>query len=158
MHAEPSPPWDTSASCATHARPDTATPVTATDKTKAAHSQRDATAGHHDFGLIPIRERRPPCAYGERVLVFTDGVDFAGQQYFDIRAEELWETDPDAMTEVAAAASHWMWRPRPQGERTHVVETARLDALHAGLMALDQGDAVRALVALVDGMRQAPTP
>lgn len=92
------------------------------------------------------------------MLVFTDGVDFSGQQHFDIRAEDLWEASPEAMTEVAAAASHWMWRPSPQGERAHVVKASQLDALRAGLMALDQSDAVQALVALVDDMRHTPTP
>jgi hypothetical protein len=50
-----------------------------------------------------------------RVIVYTDGVDFAGEQYFDIKTEELWELDTEAKPEVAAAATHWMPCPAPKG-------------------------------------------
>lgn len=55
----------------------------------------------------------PPPEDYDRVLVYTDGVDFNGDQYFDINTEYLWESDPDMRTEVADAATHWMPLPRP---------------------------------------------
>jgi hypothetical protein len=63
--------------------------------------------------MIPVSVRMPPFKSNERVLVYTAGVDFAGQQYFDINVSALWETDPDIRSRVAQAATHWMPRPRP---------------------------------------------
>lgn len=65
------------------------------------------------MGMIPISVGRPAFENGERVIVHTEGVDFAGQQYFHIKAEDLWEPDPKQMSQVAAAATHWMHAPQP---------------------------------------------
>ena len=65
------------------------------------------------MGMIPVSVGRPAFDKGERVIVYTEGVDFAGQQYFHIKAEDLWEADPQEMSQVAAAATHWMYAPCP---------------------------------------------
>lgn len=65
------------------------------------------------MGMIPISVGLPPFGKGERVIVYTEGVDFAGQQYIDIKADDLWETDPEQMSQVVVAATHWMYLPRP---------------------------------------------
>jgi len=63
--------------------------------------------------LRPLSAGLPLPEDHDRVLVYTEGVDFNGDQYFDINTEDLWEPDPDMRTEVADAATHWMPLPRP---------------------------------------------
>lgn len=57
----------------------------------------------------------PPLDEGVRVLVYTEGVDFAGEQYFDIPADHLHYAasgnELGKASEVAEAASHWKLRP-----------------------------------------------
>ena len=57
----------------------------------------------------------PPFDEGLRVLVYTEGVDFAGEQYFDIPADHLhYAASGDELgqaSEVAEAVSHWKRRP-----------------------------------------------
>lgn len=63
-----------------------------------------------------MNDRLPPIGTGERVLIYTEGADFAGEQFFDIKADDLYPTpdgEQDARTEVAAAATHWMPLPYP---------------------------------------------
>ncbi|MCK4118369.1 hypothetical protein ACI2UK_13870 [Ralstonia nicotianae] len=60
--------------------------------------------------FTPLADRLPLIDAGERVLVFTEGTDFDGAQFFDIRADNLYprlEGD-DPACEVACAATHWM--------------------------------------------------
>ena len=71
-------------------------------------------------GWVSVNDCLPPYDTGERVLVYTEGADFAGEQFFDIKADDLYPTPAatspeggDARTEVAAAATHWMPRPYP---------------------------------------------
>ena len=63
--------------------------------------------------LRPLSAGLPDPGEHVRVLVYTEGVDFAGDQYFDILTEDLWEPDPDMREEIADAATHWMPLPMP---------------------------------------------
>lgn len=62
--------------------------------------------------LKPLSEGLPSPDDHHRVLVFTDGVDFRGEQFFDIKTEDLWEPEQDSRTEIVEAATHWMELPR----------------------------------------------
>lgn len=84
-----------------------------------ASAQQAQPASSGD-GWVSVNDCLPPFDMGERVLVYTEGADFAGEQFFDIKADDLYpkptENSPeggDARTEVAAAATHWMSRPYP---------------------------------------------
>ncbi len=61
-------------------------------------------------GLIPLSVRMPAFDEGLRVLVYTEGVDFNGAQFFDVRADDLY----NPTSEVEANATHWMPRPLPE--------------------------------------------
>lgn len=63
--------------------------------------------------LKPLSAGLPSPDEHHRVIVFTEGVDFNGEQYFDIKTEDLWENEPLSRTEVADAATHWMELPYP---------------------------------------------
>jgi len=63
--------------------------------------------------LLPLSAGLPSPDDHNRILVYTDGVDFAGQQYFDIKADDLWEPAPEDRNEIVEAATHWMPLPRP---------------------------------------------
>ena len=64
---------------------------------------------------VSLAERMPnPDEHG-RVLIYTEGYDFGGEQVFDVKAEALNECryiDPDEQPETCKAASHWMPHPR----------------------------------------------
>jgi hypothetical protein len=52
----------------------------------------------------------------KRVLIYTEGVDFAGQQFFDVGADSLndaFYADFLDMPEECRAATHWMYLPYP---------------------------------------------
>ncbi len=89
---------------------------------KAGPSQPNANVqpAQHANGRVSVSDCRPPYDTGERVLAYTEGTDFAGEQFFDIKADDLYPTPTqnspkgdDARTEVAAAATDWMPRPQP---------------------------------------------
>ncbi len=75
-----------------------------------------------------VEDRLPDPALHARVLIFTDGYDFAGEQYFDVKAESLNEHsfgDPDDQPEPYCKATHWMPLPAasaPQSEQSGLVE------------------------------------
>lgn len=49
-----------------------------------------------------------------RVLIYTEGYDFGGEQVFDVKTETLNEAyyhDPEDQPEVCKAASHWLPHP-----------------------------------------------
>lgn len=69
--------------------------------------------------LRPLSHGLPSPDDYPRVLVYTDGVDFAGEQYFDIKTEDLWELEQP--TEVAEAATHWMPHPGAQAAQQEPV-------------------------------------
>lgn len=84
-----------------------------------ASAQQAQPAGGGD-GWVSVNDCLPPYETDERVLVYTEGADFAGEMFFDIKADDLCPTPTensleggDARTEVAAAATHWMPRPQP---------------------------------------------
>jgi hypothetical protein len=84
--------------------------------------------------FIPVTQELPPFDSDERVLVYTDGVEFAGEQYFDIKASDLYpcatESEPDGdryCSEVAAAATHWCYRPTPRTRRVASVGKAVIE-------------------------------
>ena len=53
---------------------------------------------------VPLKERLPDFD-GGRVVIHTEGVDFAGEQYFHIYSDALHE---EGASEVARAATHWL--------------------------------------------------
>lgn len=71
--------------------------------------------------MIPLAERMPDPEVHSRVLVYTEGTDFNGEQFFDITAESLNEcryADPADQPEVCPYATHWLYlselvRPLP---------------------------------------------
>jgi len=63
---------------------------------------------------IGINVSMPACDEGLRVMVFTGESDFAGERFFDIEADELWQ---DEKTEVAEAVTHWRFHDYPEPTR-----------------------------------------
>lgn len=64
---------------------------------------------------VSLAERMPNPDEHDRVLIYTEGYDFGGEQVFDVKAEALNECryiDPDEQPETCKAASHWMPHPR----------------------------------------------
>ena len=63
---------------------------------------------------IKLTDRMPnPDEHG-RVLIYTEGHDFNGEQVFDVQAETLTEcfyADPEDQPEECKVASHWMPHP-----------------------------------------------
>jgi len=66
---------------------------------------------------ISVKNRLPPHDDRQRILIYTEGYDFNGEQFFDITADDLHDI-PARQSEVAARASHWMPRPFPVSEKT----------------------------------------
>lgn len=63
---------------------------------------------------IALAERMPNPEEHDRVLIYTQGRDFAGEQVFDVKAETLNECmyeDPEDQPEVCRCATHWSERP-----------------------------------------------
>lgn len=61
--------------------------------------------------LIPLTERMPDPDKHPRVVVYTEGTDFAGEQFFDVQAESLNENyyaDPADQPEICRYATHWI--------------------------------------------------
>ena len=60
-----------------------------------------------------LTDRMPNPDEHDRVLIYTEGYDFAGEQFFDVKAETLNECieDPEDQPEVCRLASHWCPRP-----------------------------------------------
>lgn len=64
---------------------------------------------------VNLAERMPNPDKHDRVLIYTEGYDFGGEQVFDVKAEALNECryiDPDEQPDTCKAASHWMPHPR----------------------------------------------
>ena len=63
---------------------------------------------------IKLTDRMPNPDEHDRVLIYTEGYDFNGEQVFDVAAETLNEcfyADPDDQPEVCRLASHWAPHP-----------------------------------------------
>lgn len=65
--------------------------------------------------MIKTTDRLPDPDEHRRVLIYTEGYDFQGEQFFDVKAEDLfwYDGDEDPRPEVCQYASHWMPLPRP---------------------------------------------
>ena len=64
--------------------------------------------------FAPLSEGLPDPLEHDRVIVFTDGVDFAGEQFFDVKADTLNAANYDGAVdqpEVSRHATHWAARP-----------------------------------------------
>lgn len=65
---------------------------------------------------IKLTDRMPNPDEHRRVLIYTEGYDFNGEQVFDVKAETLNEcfyADPEDQPEVCKHASHWAAHPHP---------------------------------------------
>lgn len=74
-----------------------------------------------DTHWIALSDRMPDPDEHWRVLVYTEGYDFGGEQVFDVESEKLnenWYIDPSDQPEVCRVASHWAPYPTlPMSER-----------------------------------------
>lgn len=68
--------------------------------------------------MTPVSERLPEFDETLRVLIYTEGHDFGGEQFFDVKAVDLYDpSHPDEVRpEVCEYASHWMPLPYPRKE------------------------------------------
>lgn len=91
---------------------------------------------------IKLTDRMPnPDEHG-RVLIYTEGYDFNGQQVFDVKAETLNEcfyADPNDQPEVCRVASHWMPHPTNTAAPNWTNEQKAANALHDLMDALPAG-------------------
>lgn len=59
--------------------------------------------------MTSVKTGLPDYGQGLRVLVYTAGTDFNGEQFFDIKADDLYPDGEEGyVSEVAEAATHWM--------------------------------------------------
>lgn len=68
---------------------------------------------------IRLTDKMPDPEKHHRVLIYTEGSDFAGEQFFDVKADSLNECfyeDPSDQPEVCRHATHWTPRPCDVGE------------------------------------------
>jgi hypothetical protein len=79
------------------------------------------------MNLIRLTVARPDPQQYARVLIYTEGHDFNGEQFFDVKAEDLTAfEDPEDQPEVCLYATHWMPRPdalQAQQPAQAVIET-----------------------------------
>ncbi len=91
---------------------------------------------------IKLSDRMPnPDKHG-RVLIYTEGYDFNGEQVFDVKAETLNEcfyADPDDQPEVCKVATHWMPHPANTGAPNWTAEQKAANALRDLMDALPPG-------------------
>lgn len=69
-------------------------------------------------GWTKLADRLPDPKDYERVLVFTEGSDFAGQQVFDVQSDALYAchyAELSEQPEVCQHATHWAPRPCDTG-------------------------------------------
>lgn len=91
---------------------------------------------------IRLSDRMPNPGEHDRVLIYTEGHDFNGEQVFDVKAEALNEcfyADPDDQPEVCKAASHWMIHPANSGSPNWTAEQKAANALRDLMDALPAG-------------------
>ncbi|MEJ1403070.1 MAG: hypothetical protein RPU61_04710 [Candidatus Sedimenticola sp. (ex Thyasira tokunagai)] len=61
---------------------------------------------------VKLTERLPVFDENLRVLIHTAEHDFNGEQFFDVRASDLYDgPDGEPRSEVCAVATHWIERP-----------------------------------------------
>lgn len=100
---------------------------------------------------IKLTDRMPnPDEHG-RMLIYTEGHDFNGEQVFDVQAETLNEcfyADPEDQPEECKVASHWMPHPSNNGSPNWTGEQKAANALHGGVPARE-ADETRANARLI---------
>lgn len=67
---------------------------------------------------VPVSVRLPDPDEYPRVLIYTEGSDFQGEQFFDVKANQLDQSNyeaPEDMPEVCQHATHWTPRPAVPG-------------------------------------------
>lgn len=67
--------------------------------------------------MIALTDRLPNPDEHPRVIIYTEGHDFAGQQFFDVDAHSLnkdFFEHPDDQPEECRLATHWMPHPLPE--------------------------------------------
>lgn len=89
---------------------------------KRLHDKLLANRASSAKAMQPLSAGLPSPEEHDRVLVYTEGVDFAGEQYFDIRADEF-DLPLEERREVVQAATHWMPRPHPGTAATPASDT-----------------------------------
>ena len=91
---------------------------------------------------IKLINRMPNPDEHDRVLIYTEGYDFNGEQVFDVKTETLNEcfyADPEDQPEVCKAASHWMPHPSNSGSPNWTDEEKAANALRDLMDALLTG-------------------
>lgn len=91
----------------------------ALDALRVRANIRSALAQPAPVAWTPITRRLPDWTDDPsvRVLIYTGGSDFAGEQFFDVRALDFYLPDESMSepvgTELTRAATHWMSLPFP---------------------------------------------
>jgi len=70
--------------------------------------------GENIMQWIKLTDRMPNPDEHNRVIIYTEGTDFNGEQVFDVRSESLNEysyADEDEQPEECKHATHWMEHP-----------------------------------------------
>lgn len=73
--------------------------------------------GMQPDGWIRLTDSMPPFGEDARVLIYTEGTEFAGEQFFDVKADKLNDAYfeyPEDMPEICQHATHWMPLPFPK--------------------------------------------
>lgn len=71
------------------------------------------------MNFIRLTDHMPDPDQFPRVLIYTEGVDFDGEQFFDVKTEDLDKASfgtSSHQSEVCLCASHWAPRPCDIGE------------------------------------------
>lgn len=77
-----------------------------------AEQQPAQAAGGVVLQFTSVHERLPEFCAGKRVLIYTDGYDFNGEQFFDVPADSLNESSfehEEDQPEICRRASHWIY-------------------------------------------------
>lgn len=76
--------------------------------------------------MIALTDRLPNPEEHPRVIIYTEGHDFAGQQFFDVDTHSLNKDSfehPDDQPEECNLATHWMPRPFPEPSMSEPITT-----------------------------------
>lgn len=82
---------------------------------------------------IKLTERMPNPDQHDRVLIYTEGYDFTGEQVFDVKTETLNEwfyAEPEDQPEVCRVAAYWM--PHPADQSIEPIQVGD-DTLHGAI-------------------------
>lgn len=78
------------------------------------------------LGWISVHDHCPAMDTGERVLIYTEGYDFQGEQFFDVKADDFYG-DEDDLKEIIKCASHWRPLDYPGTSATAQQFVARIE-------------------------------